>query len=129
MRERGRSAYATDCGAGWYPARRLATGAGACIQAVRRVTNPPQVTKPAHNFRRIPVRETMWRHWIYEEGRIGFMKKVAILFLIVAALWRLRLWALVCEAGPGATQRKPLYWWTPCIPCISPISGIAPDCV
>ena len=57
-----------DCGAGWYPARRLATGAGGlCTGGSGRVTNPPDPegtpSNLPHNFRRIPVPgKTKW-HW------------------------------------------------------------------
>ena len=72
----------------------------------------------------------MWRHWIYEEGRIGFMKKVAILFLIVAAFvggYGYGRW--YAKPAPAATQRKPLYWVDPMHPWYkSDKPGIAPDC-
>jgi hypothetical protein len=47
---------ALNCGAGWYPARRLETGACWPIyKGFRRVTNPPQVANLPHNSCRIPV--------------------------------------------------------------------------
>jgi hypothetical protein len=53
-----------NCGAGWYPARRLATGARwLAYKGFGRVTNPPQVANLPHNFCRIPsFGKSMW-HW------------------------------------------------------------------
>src|ERR1039458_5359922 len=46
------------CGAGWYPARRLATGARRPFADVyRRVTNPPQVANP----KTANPAQTVWR--------------------------------------------------------------------
>jgi hypothetical protein len=63
-----------DCGAGWYPARRLPTGAGGPVyRRSGRVTNPPQVTNLPHNFRRIPVPgKTKW-HWAARHGQIRIL--------------------------------------------------------
>jgi hypothetical protein len=57
-------ALCINCGAGWYPARRLATGAfGLFTGDLGRVNNPPQVSNLPHNFRRVPVSgKSMW-HW------------------------------------------------------------------
>ena len=72
----------------------------------------------------------MWRHWIYEEGRIGFMKKVAILLLIAAAYvggYGYGRW--YAKPAPAANERKPLYWVDPMHPWYkSDKPGIAPDC-
>jgi hypothetical protein len=48
--------FDSRCGAGWYPARRLATGAlRFCLQASKRVTNPLQVDNLPHKLKLRPA--------------------------------------------------------------------------
>jgi len=111
--------------AGWQPAP------GACVRAVpgglptrRRLQPAPQLPSNSGS------RETMWRHWIYQEGRIGFMKKVAVVLLIAAAyLGGYGYGRWYAKPAPATTERKPLYWVDPMHPWYkSDKPGIAPDC-